>query len=96
MTSYPEKIPTSADVPIRNFYFRLDAAKGVKKQLQSELSHIDERIDKIVDHFTLSDMPSRRTCGNSKSSIARGSLLCAYMIFSLPRCLMTSRTNGLL
>ena len=57
MTSYPEKIPISANLPIDNFYFRLDAAKGIKKQLQSDLSHIDERIDKIVDHFTLSDMP---------------------------------------
>jgi hypothetical protein len=57
MTSYPEKIPISANAPIDNFYFRLDAAKGIKKQLQSDLAHIDERIDKIVDHFTLSDMP---------------------------------------
>ena len=57
MPAYPEKIPNDAKGPINNFYFRLDAAKEVKKQLESQLSNLDNRIDKIVDHFTLADMP---------------------------------------
>jgi predicted nucleic acid-binding Zn-ribbon protein len=57
MPAYPEKIPTTAKAPIDSFYFRLDAAKDIKKQLESQVAHLDERIEKIVDHFTLADMP---------------------------------------
>lgn len=56
MTSYPEKIPQSSD-PIRQFYFNVESSKQVKKDLESQISNLDERINKIVDHFTLDDMP---------------------------------------
>lgn len=57
MSFYPEKIPNTAQKPINSFYFRLDAAKEVKAQLESQLSNLDDRIEKIIDHFTLGDMP---------------------------------------
>lgn len=56
MNHYPEKIPNSLS-PIKSFYYNLESSRDVKKQLESKLSTLDERIDKIVDHFTLNDMP---------------------------------------
>lgn len=56
MTNYPEKIPTSLS-PIKSFHYNLDASREVKKQLESKVSSLEERIDKIVEHFTLNDMP---------------------------------------
>lgn len=56
MTSYPEKIPTSIS-PIKNFYFNLENSKQIKKDLESQIFALDERIEKIVEHFTLDDMP---------------------------------------
>lgn len=56
MNRYPEKIPNSLS-PIKSFYYNLESSKDVKKQLESKISSLDERIDKIVDHFTLNDMP---------------------------------------
>lgn len=55
--SYPEKIPASSLGPVNSFYFSLEASKEIKTQLESQLSNLDARIDKIVDHFTLDDMP---------------------------------------
>jgi hypothetical protein len=57
MTSYPEKIPKSASEKMRNFYFNLDSSKIVKSDLESQISNLDDRINKIVDHFTLDDIP---------------------------------------
>lgn len=57
MTSYPEKIPNSASKQIRDFHFNLDASKFVKSDLESQVLNLDERINKIVDHFTLDDIP---------------------------------------
>jgi hypothetical protein len=56
MTLYPEKIPTSLS-PIKSFHYNLDSSREVKKQLESKVSTLEERIDKIVEHFTLNDMP---------------------------------------
>lgn len=56
MTYYPENIPKSLE-PIKNFYFNLDSSKTVKKELQSQIETLSERIEKITDHFTLDDMP---------------------------------------
>ncbi len=56
MNYYPEKIPNSLS-PIKSFYYNLESSRDVKKQLESKISSLDERIEKIVDHFTLNDMP---------------------------------------
>ncbi len=57
MTSYPEKIPKSASQQMKNFYFNLDSSKIVKSDLENQISNLDDRINKIVDHFTLDDIP---------------------------------------
>lgn len=56
MTSYPEKIPTSI-TPINSFYFNLENSKTIKGELESQIENLNERIEKIVDHFTLDDVP---------------------------------------
>jgi hypothetical protein len=56
MTSYPEKIPASIS-PIKNFYFNLENSKNIKGELESQIHSLDERIEKIVEHFTLDDVP---------------------------------------
>jgi len=56
MTIYPEKIPTSL-FPIKTFRYNLDASKEVKKQLESNISKLNDRIDKIVENITVDDMP---------------------------------------
>lgn len=56
MTSYPEKIPTSIS-PINNFYFNLENSKQIKRDLESQVQNLDNRIEKIVEHFTLDDVP---------------------------------------
>lgn len=56
MTSYPEKIPQVSKT-IRQFYFNLDNSNDLQKELESQVSNLDERIDKIVDHFTIQDFP---------------------------------------
>lgn len=57
MTSYPEKIPNSASSQVKNFYFNLDSSKLVKNELETQITSLDDRINKIVDHFTLDDIP---------------------------------------
>lgn len=56
MDIYPEKIPSSVN-SLNSFYFNLDSSKHVKKEIENQLSILNDRIDKIVDHFTLEDMP---------------------------------------
>lgn len=53
---YPEKIPNSL-TPLNTFKFNLESSRDVKKQLESQIASLDERIEKIVDHFTIQDMP---------------------------------------
>lgn len=55
MTSYPEKVPQSA--PIKNFYFNLDAAAESKQEINNQISVLEDRIEKIIQHFTVEDMP---------------------------------------
>lgn len=56
MEIYPEKIPSSVN-PLSSFYFNIEASKNVKKEIETQLNLLNDRIDKIVDHFTLDDMP---------------------------------------
>lgn len=42
---------------MNTFMFNLDSSRDVKKQLESQIAGLDERIEKIVDHFTVQDMP---------------------------------------
>ena len=56
MASYPEKIPSSL-FPIKNFRYNLDSSKEVKKQLESNIDKLNDRIDKIVDNITVDDAP---------------------------------------
>jgi hypothetical protein len=56
MTSYPEKIPNSI-TPIKNFSFTLENSYDIKNELETQLHNLNERIDKIIDHFTLDDVP---------------------------------------
>jgi hypothetical protein len=55
MTSYPEKLPLSA--PIKNFNFNLDAAAESKQEINNQISVLEDRIEKIIQHFTVDDMP---------------------------------------
>lgn len=55
MSSYPEKVPQSS--PIRNFQFNIDLASDAKSEIKSQLSNVDERIEKIVQHFAIDDIP---------------------------------------
>ncbi len=55
MNSYPEKLPQNA--PIKNFYFSLDAAADSKNEIKNQISNLDERIEKIIQHFAIDDMP---------------------------------------
>lgn len=56
MEIYPEKIPSSVN-PLSSFYFNIEASKNVKKEIETQLNLLNDRIEKIVDHFTLDDMP---------------------------------------
>jgi hypothetical protein len=64
MSSYPEKIPNSL-TPVNSFYFNLESSREVKKQLESQISNLNDRIDKIVDHFTVQDIPIIRLILNA-------------------------------
>lgn len=54
--SYPEKIPETKQ-KINQFLFSLEASNSVKSDLESQLSTLNERIQKIVHSVTLNDMP---------------------------------------
>lgn len=56
MSSYPEKIPDGLS-SIDKFPFSIKAGQSAKKDLESQLDSVNERIDKIVDHFIFSDIP---------------------------------------
>lgn len=56
MTDYPEKIPTNIK-SIDTFPFSFQAAKTARKELEAQRDSVDERINKIVDHFIYSDVP---------------------------------------
>lgn len=45
---------------IDKFHFSFEMASKVKKQLEDEASVLKQRIDKIVDHFTIKDTPILR------------------------------------
>jgi len=45
---------------IDKFNFSFEMASKVKKQLEDEASVLKQRIDKIVDHFTINDTPILR------------------------------------
>lgn len=56
MSNYPEKIPEGLS-SIDKFPFSISAGKSAKKDIQLQLDNINNRIDKIVDHFIFSDVP---------------------------------------
>lgn len=56
MLEYPEQIPEGI-ASIDKFPFSIKAGKSVKNDLQNQLNQIDNRIDKIVDHFIYQDIP---------------------------------------
>lgn len=43
--------------PIKSFYFNLDSSTSVKADINSQIESLSERIEKIIDHFTVDDMP---------------------------------------
>jgi hypothetical protein len=43
--------------PIKTFNFNLDASLETKKEIKSQLSNVNDRIEKIVDHFQIDDFP---------------------------------------
>ena len=55
MSDYPEKVPNAS--PIKNFNFNLDSSIETKKEITSQLSNIDERIEKIIQRFSIDDFP---------------------------------------
>jgi len=56
MSTYPEKIPEGLS-SIDKFPFSVKAGKLAKKDIESQLDAVNNRIDKIVDHFIFSDTP---------------------------------------
>jgi len=55
MSLYPEKVPSTE--PIRNFQFSIEAGLAAKAEIAAQIDNISERIDKIIDHFSVDDMP---------------------------------------
>jgi hypothetical protein len=55
MSAYPEKRPNS--LPIKSFNFNIESSIESKKELKDQLYSIDERIEKIIQHFTIDDFP---------------------------------------
>lgn len=43
--------------PIKSFQFNLDSSLSVKTEIISQMESLSERIEKIIDHFTIDDMP---------------------------------------
>jgi hypothetical protein len=56
MSTYPEKIPEGLS-SIDTFPFSIKAGKLAKKDIELQLDAVNNRIDKIVDHFIFSDTP---------------------------------------
>lgn len=42
---------------IRTFNFNIDSSQETKKEIKSQLSGVNERIEKIIDHFQIEDFP---------------------------------------
>jgi predicted O-linked N-acetylglucosamine transferase (SPINDLY family) len=55
MSSYPENINESS--PIRKFHFNLDSALSAKKDISDQITNLEERMEKIINHFAIDDMP---------------------------------------
>jgi hypothetical protein len=66
MTSYPEKIPKTIK-PFEKFYFNFENSISAKQELENQIDSIEERIEKIVEHFTLQDLPIIRHILNFSS-----------------------------
>jgi hemoglobin-like flavoprotein len=48
---------SKSSFPIKTFQFNLDSSNETKKEIKSQLSSIDERISKIIEHFQIDDFP---------------------------------------
>jgi len=53
---HPEKIPENKGT-VDQFLFNLKSSSSVRIELESQLSTLNERIQKIVNSVTLNDMP---------------------------------------
>jgi len=53
---HPEKIPENKG-KVDQFLFSLKSSSSVRTELESQLSTLNERIQKIVNSVTLNDMP---------------------------------------
>ena len=56
MTDNSEKKPKGS-FPMKTFNFNLDASLETKKELKSQLSTVNDRIEKIIEHFQIDDFP---------------------------------------
>lgn len=56
MSDYPEKIPQGVG-SINTFPFSFDAARSAKRDLETQLDNINDRVNKIVHHFVYDDIP---------------------------------------
>jgi len=56
MSEYPDKIPDGLK-SIELFPFSFNAGKNARKDLQSQLELVNNRIDKIIEHFVFDDVP---------------------------------------
>jgi hypothetical protein len=56
LNNYPEKIPETKP-KLDQFLFNLEASNSVKSELESQLSSLNDRIQKIVNSVTLNDIP---------------------------------------
>lgn len=56
MNDYPESIPQGIS-SITTFPFSFEAGRSAKKDLEVQLENVNDRINKIVDHFVYSDVP---------------------------------------
>lgn len=55
MEFYPEKLPNTK--PIKRFIFDLESSMQAKEEIDNQIFTIEERIDKIIQHFTIDDLP---------------------------------------
>ena len=55
MTNYPERIPDFSNPD--TFPFSFSASQNTKKELEHNLQEITSRIEKIVEHFVIEDIP---------------------------------------
>lgn len=56
MSQNDDKGPKSL-FPMKTFSFNIDSSMETKKEIKGQLSAVNDRIDKIIDHFQIDNMP---------------------------------------